>query len=687
MKYNLLALSLGLTGMALTHSAWAEEVERIEVHGQTSLSQSHAFQAETYHAPDPGELVKQLPGANINRNGPLTPIAQYRGLYGDRVNVQVNGVSSVGAGPNAMDTPLSYVPMALLERVQQHRGVAPVNQGINTLGGAYQVELRKPELANNDQLLWNGAAQLGYQDNGEVLSGLGWLEVADDSQALQLSLERQKANESLEAGNGDSILPTHYQKSVGHLGYTQALNRGQWSVAFQHFDTGFSGTPALPMDINYVKTNRLALAGEYELADWQLKGRLNLGDADHLMDNFSQRANGSEGNKLRQNLALADDWSWHFNGVTEWGKHQLELGMDGLNASHDSTITDPSNAMFRVLNFNNVRESHASLYGYWRQEESQYNLSGGVRVKRSQTNAGEVSHHMADKSAGIGKLVAEFNQAERKQTDWLVDVNLQLDWALSDTLQATFAIARKQKAPDYQQRYLWFPLEATAGLADGLTYTGKIDLKPETAWQIDYGLRWQSDSAYIEPHVFYQRIDDYIQGAPSSNATAVMVGEMMSNKTPLQFANVDAELYGLDVVGHWQLAEQWDLDGSASLVRGERRDIQDNLYRIAPPSMRLQLSYQNESWLTQLNWQLVDRQRHVSQINQEQKTSGYGLLGLSAHYRQANWSMVVGIDNLLDKAYQDHLGGYNRVMMVDTPVMERLPGTGRNLYVKWLLML
>ena len=41
--------------------------------------------------PDAAALLHSVPGANINRNGVLTGIAQYRGMYADRVNVKING--------------------------------------------------------------------------------------------------------------------------------------------------------------------------------------------------------------------------------------------------------------------------------------------------------------------------------------------------------------------------------------------------------------------------------------------------------------------------------------------------------------------------------------------------------------------------------------------------------------------
>ena len=64
---------------------------------------------------DAAALLKQVPGANVNSNGPLSGIAQYRGLFGDRINVSSDGASYKSACANAMDAPLSHVPSSLTD--------------------------------------------------------------------------------------------------------------------------------------------------------------------------------------------------------------------------------------------------------------------------------------------------------------------------------------------------------------------------------------------------------------------------------------------------------------------------------------------------------------------------------------------------------------------------------------------
>ena len=94
---------------------------------------------------DAAVLLHKVPGANVNSNGPLTGIAQYRGLFGDRVNVSSDGATYKSACANAMDAPLSHVPAVLTETLTVKRGIASVSSGIETLGGNIFQQTRRGE--------------------------------------------------------------------------------------------------------------------------------------------------------------------------------------------------------------------------------------------------------------------------------------------------------------------------------------------------------------------------------------------------------------------------------------------------------------------------------------------------------------------------------------------------------------
>ncbi|MDZ7735402.1 MAG: TonB-dependent receptor [Gammaproteobacteria bacterium] len=133
-----------------------------------------------------------------------------------------------------------------------------------------------------------------------------------------------------------------------------------------------------------------------------------------------------------------------------------------------------------------------------------------------------------------------------------------------------------------------------------------------------------------------------------------------------------------------QLTERWFLDGIVSYVRGERRDIDDDLYRIAPLNTTLALTHRRASWSVTLESQFYAEQDRVSATNDESISGGYGLLNLYGQYElpAQGVTFTAGVDNMLDKQYRPHLAGTNRVINSDVPAGLRLPGDGINGYLR-----
>ena len=82
----------------------------------------------------------------------------------------------------------------------------------------------------------------------------------------------------------------------------------------------------------------------------------------------------------------------------------------------------------------------------------------------------------------------------------------------------------------------------------------------------------------------------------------------------------------------------------------------------------------------------VRRQSRLSATNSEQETPGFALVNVTAGWQLAEGlRLSAGIENLLDREYEQHLSGYNRVADSDVPLGSRLPGVGRNVFVRMSL--
>jgi len=290
-------------------------------------------------------------------------------------------------------------------------------------------------------------------------------------------------------------------------------------------------------------------------------------------------------------------------------------------------------------------------------------------------------------------LRERFNAADRSLDDDLVDWVVSVERELAPTLTAQLGIARKSRAPIYQERFLWIPLEVNAGLGDGNNYLGNLDLEPEVAHQLEVGLEWARPGAYLTPRLHYRRIDDYIQGVASSDPVVNAVSANANgDPTALEFANVDAEIYGLDLGFGVRLTDRLRLDGNAAWLRGQRRDVDDDLYRMAPPNLRVGLSWRRGPLGLTVEQVLVAEQDRLSAAltddpanprNRFESVDGYALTNLYGSYDVGQGLRIdVGVENLFDKHYVDPLSGFNRNGASDVPVGQRLPGRGINAFAR-----
>jgi iron complex outermembrane receptor protein len=87
------------------------------------------------------------------------------------------------------------------------------------------------------------------------------------------------------------------------------------------------------------------------------------------------------------------------------------------------------------------------------------------------------------------------------------------------------------------------------------------------------------------------------------------------------------------------------------------------------------------NWWVGLEGVAYARQDKVSKTNDETKSAGYGLANLRGGIEiMRNLAINVGIENLFDKKYENHLSGINRVADSDVAVGARVPGSGRSYY-------
>ncbi|MDP1875641.1 TonB-dependent receptor domain-containing protein [Phenylobacterium sp.] len=441
------------------------------------------------------------------------------------------------------------------------------------------------------------------------------------------------------------------------------------------------------MDILYFDTDFARLGYAMDFGGVRLEARLHYADVAHLMDNFSLRPAPTPASQ-RASYADATTRGGEVSLALAAFGGELDVGVDGERIDHDVTITNPSNPGFWVTAYPKVKMGRFGGFAQWRGQTSIFKSELGLRVDHNAYDAGDAGVGPA-LPMGPRELAAAFNGAHRSGQDVTVDAVARLWTPEDDGLSWRVTLARKQQTPGYIQRFGWLPINASGGLADGNIYVGDLRLKPETAWIAELGFDFASPRAYLRPTLYLRQVDDYIQGAPYDATPGLAdtpierVAAMSGDPTPLRWDNVDARLYGFDLDAGYDFDGPLRVDGVLNYVRGERRDVDDNLYRVAAPNLTLGLTWEAKAWSATLESRAVARQDKVSATNSEPATDGYVVLSAYGHWQvRPGVRLAAGVENLLDEVYQDHLAGYNRNGFGDVLLGARTPGPGRGAFLR-----
>ncbi|GBL04979.1 iron complex outermembrane recepter protein [Glaciecola sp. KUL10] len=669
--------------------AQKHELEHIEIVGQLSsgLLESN-IQLKESSSPDLRAQLAQIPGVSVNGNGLVSGIIQYRGLFGDRVNVKIDDVSIAGAGPNAMDSPLSHV-IGSEHQVILHQGIAPVSAGFETLGGAIEIKPKSPEFSDSNHWMSSGRIESTFHHNNNARSFNSNLNFASDKRYLTAIAQFQEADnyevKSLE------VPSTFYQRGGAKILFGQHSDDSKLDISIARTHTNGSGTPALAMDIESIEALWYKLSYQQDLNNqWSTQIKVSANKNTHEMNNFMFR-DAPMPAMHRRNSVDSSASAIDISLIKQQSDSQLEICVSGENKAHNSRISNPNNKMFFINNFNDVERSVLSGFVEYEFTDShKIDWQLGLRASKVEYDADDVSTSMAMMNANADALVNGFNNADKKQNFGLLDLVLKARTQVSTNLNVTASLGQKQRAPSYTELYSWFPLGVSAGLADGRNYIGDLGLEKEKALQFDLGLQYQNNGLTLLPNIFYQDISDYIIGVPTDNQQANMMAMIMGAQPALQWSNQKAALYGFDMYAAYAFSQNLQVTGSVKWVRGKLRPSDDiiegeestDLYRIAPLTATMHAVYKLNDWTVDFLVETAAKQDKVASLQNESETPSYTVFDLAIHYQISDaFSASLLIENLGDRFYVNHLGGINRINSADISAGERIPEIGRNIGV------
>lgn len=619
---------------------------------------------------DAGAILQDVSGAAVVRNGPQTGIIQIRGLSGDRVKVAVDGVTITPACPNHMDPPLHYVPPTDVGSVAILAGSTPVSLGGDSIAGTVLVNSAPLPFSDADALLWTGDTGALYRGSNEGWGAHGGVGVASQNASLSYRGSHEEGDDLRFPGGRVSASGYDTQQHVVRSALMTHGGDALWGVETGFLRTRDTGTPALPMDMIEDDGTRIAFNSDLSMAGGSVHGLVYYNTIDHVMDNYSLRAL-APGTMQMFSDADSDDTGTELTASIPRGLHTIRVGT-GFHLARTNVYQQNVLSGMQQDTFRDAWRARIGTFAEWQADwSSRWMTVVGVRNDTVMSDARDIERVNPMGPSAVD--AAAFNARNHSFTDPNFDLGAALRFSSGSYGTWELGFARKNRSPSILERYLWTPLAANAGLADGRRYLGNLDLDPETSHQLSITGDWGGERWHARATPFYNFVSDYIQGLPVAPGPGAV----------LQFQNLDrADLYGIDLSGSLDLPWQLTLRGWLSYVRGRDRENDDNLYRIEPLHGLFALEHRPGLWNNAVEVVWADRQSKTSAYNSELPTSGWAVLNLRAGYTFVERLRVsFSLENVLDNNYSDHLGGFNRVFESDVAVGQRLPGAGRFVFL------
>lgn len=708
MRYSHILFCTLAYGSALS----AEELEPISITTTVTNSPSVTNKPIGIES-DTSTLLERFPGGAVHSNGQISGQTYYRGVFGPRMNVIIDNYKITSAGPNWMDPPLHYQPNTLVESFEVDRGLSSVSNG-STLGTTVRVQPKTSQFQDSKEFVFGSELETSVHSVDTGYNTGAITTFANDQHRFHITGSRDDGDD-LRTGDGDIDNTAYERDSVG-AGYGFKTGVHEFSFDGRYVSSKDIGTPSLPLDIDFFHNEIYNAKYTGELGGLGVTLDAYHTDIEHRMRNFSERTAPDFsslplppfiGTDRREIDVASDDIGGKLSLSTSLHTGELSFGIDGHSSRHDATVLDPDVPPFFVTNFNNAGEDVIGIFSEWQGDIKSALVEFGVRVQRVYADADEIDAQpanlpaasmMGTPPAAVRALRERFNNSDRSHTDYNLDLVAKMAYPLNEEFTLTAGYARKTRSASYIERYIWIPLNVNAGLGDGNNFIGNPNLDPEWSNQFELGFDWQNPKAFFTPRIHYQRINNYIQGvaveaSPFNMPVIGVSGLANGDPTPLQFSNVEAEIYGFDAEWGYQINDAWSVGGTATYLRGKRLDVNDDLYHIAPPRTNIALTRNFGKGSATIEGVLVARQTKISDeltddptnpLNNNDSTPGYGLVNIYGDYTPTSLKGITlraGVENLFDKQYTDHLNGFNRVVDNGEDLGERLSGPGINAFL------
>lgn len=580
-------------------------------------------------ATDGADYLQSIVGfSSVNSGAGTNGDVTFRGMFGSRIKILTDGTENLGACSSRMDSPTSYISPESYDRISVIKGPQTV-QYANTGSAATVIFERRPEQFDQDKKYRGQASVLmgsfGRLDQNIEAAG------GDEQKYIRLNTNRSVSN-SYKDGDSQTV-PSDWERWNADLALGWTPDEDTWVELTGGKADGEAVYAGRAMDGSKFARESLGLRVEKRNVSDVIKkieAQVNYNFNDHVMDNYSLREfkpGGMMSMPMATNVARKT-LNARMAVTSEWDKLQLITGIDSQNNQHSKRNGNLMTAYQNKPRIKDMEFQSIGGFGELSYEVSDnHKLVSGLRLDQVKVEA------------------VESNQ-ERKKTLPSAFLRFENQHPDHDDGKTYMGIGYVERMPDY-----WELFSPKSGNGHPNTFK---NIDTEKTLQLDIGYQHEHGNFSSWASAYAGVINDYIL------TTYLPTGNM--GMLEAHSRNVDATVAGAEVGIGYQFTDAIQADLSAMYAWGKNTSDNTPLPQISPLEARVNLRYIQDKYNVGLLWRVVDGQNRISKnegniVGYDLKQSaGFGTLSLNGTYHvNDNMDLSVGVDNVLDRTYAEHL--------------------------------
>ncbi len=566
-----------------------------------------------------------------------------RGFKYDQLNIVMdNGLSATAACPNRMDPPASQIPLAMVDQVEIIRGPHSLRFG-NAFGGS--IHFKSSSASFSDETKWFGRASGSYESNGNIKRTEALAGVKSEFYNLAFMAAYNEGND-YEDGDGNKIPSSFNRRNIGLSSLFKLSDSQSLKLVVNNNYAEDVDFPALNMDLREDDTWLMNVQHKINFKNSNLTSLSTSfygSFVDHTMDNLGKSLNPRKVNAITE--AKTKNYGARSEASFEFEKSSLFAGIDFKSEEAEGNryrkmLMGPM--VGQTIHDNIWQDSRIRKIGLFGESHFSWNELYFVASSRLEFNQAE----SCDKDA-------KFFDTNKDDPSNKLNVSLSVgaSYDISKEVRMGLWLGRAERSGGLMERFINY----LSVDRDPYERIGNTKLKSEVNYQIDYNFTWKKKQFELSVNLFQSYLRDYISSEIRDDLTPLMP----TAPGVKQYVNIDkAIMRGFELSWYQEIGPLLYHKVNLAYTYGKNTVTNQPLPEIPPLDLRYSLGghFFKDKLYPEFSLRNVSKQNRISSDYGETKTPAFSLLDFKSTYSfNDKIQMIVGVRNITDQAYYEHL--------------------------------